>query len=232
MIKILKTLSLIILSHGIIHADLQIPDKAAQIVVFTDYEADDSVALALFMKYLKDHKISNENDFLVVTSLSNQYRKKALAQILVKSFGYNESCVVAGTGGIKEPFEEEGRNILSGESYNKFLENDITYIASKDPKMHRDPKFSKCFKKKLEKAKPNSVDVIILTNPIDFIDTISSSEKLINKINNIYMMGGWFGNKPSFNWNMYINSIEKLLHLMEKAKKLFHAPKLFILSSN
>ena len=100
------------LTHTIIRADLAIPGKGKKIVVFTDYEADDSIAIGLLLQYAKNEGVQYAQDIVINTLLSNQYRKKVLTQNLVRLFGYNETIVHAGTGGIKEPFEEEGRNIL------------------------------------------------------------------------------------------------------------------------
>ncbi len=194
-----------------------------RVVVFTDYEADDSIALALLLKDCEEHSKNISKDTLLIgTLLSNQYRKKALAQDLLRRFGVDPDIVIAGTGGIKEPFEEEGKNILSPEELKKFAE--ITICPDSELTDH--------FLHMLAKAESNSIDVLLLTNPIDFVAALTANPKHMSKIKKIYMMGGWFGNKPSFNWNLHIESVIQLFKLMEKAKEYTPMPHLIIFSSH
>lgn len=206
-------------------------NHAHNIAIFTDYEADDSVALALFLKHAKEH--TQKQNLLIGSLLSNQYRKQALVQELVKLFGFNPKCVHAGTGGIKEPFEEEGKKILSADSLKRFAQLDKSYLTNADPAVHHDPALQSHFTTMLEKAAPQSVDVLLLTNPIDFVRAFEYKKELLYKIKSIYMMGGWGPNqKMSFNWSLYVQSVKKLLELMKYAKNEGMNTQLVLFSSH
>lgn len=203
-----------------------------QIVVWTDYEGDDSVGCGLFLKCARDHGINVSDNVMIGVLLSNQYRKKALAQTLVTLFEYNPNIVCAGTGGIKEPFEEEGKNILSQELLDHFLSLDKKYLQSNDPTLYQDDESSTRFKKMLGKAALNSIDVILLTNPIDFVKALEGKPQRLYKIKSIYMMGGWFDGKPSFNWGLNMESVITLFELMDAVKGHPNSPKLTLFSSH
>lgn len=207
------------------------PLKGKALAVFTDYEADDAVAIGLLLKFLKEQQIKRDY-FLIGALLSNQHRKKALVQEMVKLFGYDAHNVYAGTGGIKEPFEEEGKSILSPESLEKFKELDKKYLESHDPTIHQDQELHERFTALLQATDSNSVDVLVLTNPIDFVKALAQNKDNFYKINKIYMMGGWFGNKPSFNWSLHIESIRYLLEQMKNAQGHPHSPQLILFSSH
>lgn len=232
-----RTFSLILalacgLMPGIAYAKLALPGKGKKIVVFTDYEADDSVAIGLLLQYLQEHNVHGSDDFMIGTLLSNQYRKKALAQTLVKLFGYPDTPIYAGTGGIKEPFEEEGCSILPQKQLEKFLLLDQSYLESNNPEAHQDNESILQFKKILEDAAPNSIDVVLLTNPIDFVKGLDKNPDALHKIKSISMMGGWFAHKPSFNWSMYLESVIELFDLMDKVKGHPYCPTFTIFSSH
>ncbi len=205
--------------------------QARNIAIFTDYEADDSVALALFLKHAKEN--AQKQNLLIGSLLSNQYRKQALVQELVKLFGFDPRCVHAGTGGVKEPFQEEGRNILSADAFNRFTQLDKSYLNNSDPVVHYDPALQQQFTTMLEKAAPQSVDVLLLTNPVDFVRAFEHKKELLHKIKSIYMMGGWGPNqKMSFNWNLHVESVKKVFELMQYAKQERANTKLFLFSSH
>lgn len=210
---------------------LNIPQKSQKLAVFTDYEADDSVGIALLLKHLRGHNIA-ENNFLFGTLLSNQYRKKSLVQEIVKLFGYNSNKVFAGSGDIKKPFEEEGRNILSSQTLEIYHQLDQKYLQSNDAKKQYDPELKNNFLKMLYESEPNSVDVLLLTNPIDFVKTVKTDETLLSKIRTIYMMGGWYNNKPTFNWNLNIKSVIQLLNMMKNIQQETKYPQLVLFSSH
>lgn len=84
----------------------------------------------------------------------------------------------------------------------------------------------------LQAADTNSVDVLVLTNPIDFVKTLAQNKDNFYKINKIYMMGGWFGNKPSFNWSLNIESVRSLLEQMKNAQGHPYSPQLILFSSH
>lgn len=206
--------------------------SSSQTAIFTDEEGDDSVAIGLFLKNLRDQGITKCDDVLFCVLLSNQYRKKALVKHIVTLFGYNSDTVCAGTGGIKEPFEEEGKNILSQEDLEYFLSLDKKYLESNDPLLYQDDEAITHFKKMLKKSAPNSLDVIIITNPIDFVKALEGKAKRLHKIKSIYMMGGWYNNKPSFNWGMYMESVLELFKLMAAVKGHPNSPTLTLFSSH
>lgn len=205
--------------------------KAPKLAVFTDYEADDSVAVGLLMKYSKEHDVL-EDQFLIGALLSNQYRKKALVQEMVKLFGYSAGNVYAGTGGIKEPFEEEGRNILTNADCQRFHELDANYLACQEPAAHQSQELAQAFERMLENASDNSIDVLLLTNPIDFVTSLEKNKANFAKINKIFMMGGWYDNKPTFNWQLHLESVKTLLGLLKEVQGKPNSPQLFIFSSH
>ena len=205
--------------------------KAPKLAVFTDYESDDSVAIGLLMKFLKEHD-AFEGQFLIGALLSNQYMKKALVQDMVKLFGYTATNVYAGTGGIKEPFEEEGRNILAREDSQHLHELDQSYLTATDPEVHQSPELDAKFEYMLQLADPNSIDVLLLTNPIDFVKTLVKNKEYFSKINKIYMMGGWFKDKPTYNWDLHLESVKTLLELLQETKGKPNSPQLILFSSH
>lgn len=206
-------------------------NHAQSIAIFTDYEADDCVALALFLKHAKEN--TQKQNLLIGSLLSNQYRKQALVQELVKLFGFDSQCVHAGTGGIKEPFEEEGRSILPTDALNRFARLDEAYLKNPEPAAHYDPALQQQFTTMLEKAAPQSVDIVLLTNPIDFVRAFEHKKELLHKVKSIYMMGGWGPNqKMSFNWNLHVESVKKVFELMQYAKQERANTKLFLFSSH
>ena len=206
-------------------------NHAQNIAIFTDYEADDSVALALFLKHAKEN--TQKQNLLIGSLLSNQYRKQALVQELVTLFGFDPQCVHAGTGGIKEPFEEEGRNILPAGVLNHFAQLDKVYLNNSDPAAHHDSALKFHFTTMLEKAAPQSVDVLLLTNPIDFVRAFEHKKELLHKVKSIYMMGGWGPNqKLTFNWNLHVESVKELLELMQYAKREGMNTQLVLFSSH
>lgn len=227
---IIRKITLLLFGLIFMASNTTIAHKSKQLAVFTDYEADDAVALALLLEFGNDNLIKQDN-FLIGTLLSNQYRKKALAQELVTLFGYNPQNVYAGTGGIKDPFEEEGRNILPSETLQELKKFDKKYLEFA-PGEYQDKELSEKFTSFLDKAEVNSVDILLLTNPIDFVKVFAQNKDNFCKINKIYMMGGWFANKPSFNWSLHIESIESLLNLMKDMKGKPNSPELILFSSH
>lgn len=227
-----KTIFLLSILSILVAQARQIDESHARnIAIFTDYEADDSVALALFLKHAQEN--AQKQNLIIGSLLSNQYRKQALVQELVKLFGFDSRCVHAGTGGVKEPFEEEGRNILSVDAFNRFSKLDKSYLNNPDPAAHHDPALQSHFTTMLEKAAPESVDVLLLTNPIDFVRAFEHKKELLHKVKSIYMMGGWGPNqKMSFNWNLHVESVKKVLELMQLSKQEGGQTKLFLFSSH
>jgi len=88
------------------------------------------------------------------------------------------------------------------------------------------------FETMLKQATDNSIDVLLLTNPIDFVKALIKNKENFSKINKIYMMGGWFGNKPTWNWGLHLESVKTLLELLKEAKGKPNSPQLIIFSSH
>src|SRR5262249_1435256 len=107
------------------------------------------------------------------------------------------------------------------------------YLQNPDPVAHHDPALQNKFSHMLENAAPQSVDVLLLANPIDFVRAFENKKELLHKIKSIYMMGGWGSNqKMTFNWNLHVESVKKLLELMQYAKQEGTNTKLVLFSSH
>lgn len=201
--------------------------KNKKVVIFTDFESDDAVAIALFLKYLKDNDAQNLNNVLFGTELANQYIKKDLLQKLVKLYGFSTENIFAGSGGGKYP-TGQGTNILSEQNIKEDIQK--YYDCANGSATCEDKSFEIAFKEFLINASTNSVDLIFLTKPTEFCEVLNFDENLIYKIDKIYMMGGWCDMMPNYNWRLDLPCIEKLVMLLQKIKNNRHSPKLFLFS--
>ena len=64
------------------------------------------------------------------------------------------------------------------------------------------------------------------------MNSVTLKKDYIYKIDQIYMMGGWFDHRPTFNWSLNFDSVIALLQLMQEVKEHQNSPKLTIFSSH
>jgi len=171
-------------------------------LVISDVESDDFIAIILLLEYYKQNDLDFTDIFLGV-SLGNAYRKAAILEKLTKAYGINQDIVYIGTGGYKSSYPEEGEGILSDTQVNQFNNSED---LSCDELKNNLPRF-------LQGVEDNSVNVVLLTNPIDFI---IKKSWFICKIRQIFVMGGAFNNRISYNWAINLDAARNFVDFVQE----------------
>lgn len=165
-----------------------------KLFIATDVEADDFLALIMIIEHFIKFKISFKN-LIIYTCLGNANKKKLIVEKLLESYNIKDKVVYAGINGLKETYKEEGVNILN----------------------EAEQKIKECEPEKIPSLKNCRVDFLILMNPLGVLNIL---EEYVagDKIEKIYVMGGYFKEKCTYNWSIDLRATEKFLNLITSYK--------------
>jgi hypothetical protein len=81
--------------------------KINKLVIITDVEPDDYLALIIIIEYFIENEIPFKN-LLIVTTLMNANKKKLLIENLLSTYNIKDDIVCVGQNGLKKPYDKEG----------------------------------------------------------------------------------------------------------------------------
>ena len=217
---ILVTLCLIP-AHGSL-ADETNPVDIVPLVVITDMEPDDRIALHLVAALFPDRLT------LVGTTVMHSYRKKLLAERLLLQLGLGRVPVAQGSGGHANSYpnidssaaalayDHEGIGILEAQA---LLDANVHIRSSSDLRI--------ALQKIL--SENQQVEFFILAPPTDLVTVLDEFPKLVEHVSHIHLMGGWVDTavapdnemRTTYNWNMDPTSSAKLLSLRDVSITLY-----------
>ena len=170
-----------------------------KLLIFTDVEADDFIAITILIEYYIKKKL-NFDDLIICTSYGNANIKKYSLNKLFESYNIKNIKIFNGIYGIKNEYEMEGKNILS--------DNELLMLK-------------KCKENEMEIINNLSFDeyydIILLMNPCVLMCLI---EKI--KINKIYAMGGYYNDIISYNWSINTKASIDLINYVIKNDIIFY----------
>ena len=190
------------------------PDYAIAhpIVVITDMEPDDRIALHVVAALYPDRLA------LIGTTVMHAYRKKLLAERLMRQLGLGRVPVLQGSGGdaksypdiassrAARAYDHEGAGILDDQSLLEANEH---------------PRSSKDFQNALQKllGEYSQIEIFVLAPPTDLVNVLNRDPDLAGRISRIHLMGGWaevdttagVELRSTYNWNMDPAAARQLL---------------------
>ena len=188
------------------------PESKIPIVVITDMEPDDRIALHLLVALFPE-RVS-----LIGTTVMHSYRKKVLAERLMRQLNMSHIPVIQGSGGYAEDYPEIASS-RAGREYDLEGMDILDQRALQD--MANQARSSKQLQVELRRILSNnqSVEIVILAPPTDLSALLEESPKLANHIARVHLMGGWAEvERPSgtelrttYNWNMDPRASKQLL---------------------
>ncbi|SHG94335.1 nucleoside hydrolase [Ferrimonas marina] len=193
--------------------------SALPLVVITDMEPDDRIALELLMGHA-EHRL-----VLVGSTVMHASRKQALAQQVMTSHGLEAVPVVVGSGGQAEDFpaiqssaaarayEQEGQGILDPDSLRELNLN--------QPRSDSALRHALCRVLKQHEA----VEILLLAPPTDLAAVLQAQPELQGRIEHIHVMGGWVEHdgvlRTTYNWNMDPSASAALMAMEQIPMTLF-----------
>lgn len=194
-----------------------IPPTNSKIVVITDLEPDDRMAI-----HILSSSIETDRFAFFGTTVLNTYRKKFLAEQLLNEIGLKNIPVYAGENKSSKNYFPVFQSSLPALNY---LDN-VFISDSTDSKISLgDSELTNKIYSLLKTSPQNSIVFIVLAPPTELIKAIEKDKSLISKISAIHVMGGWNIDKVSgnlyttYNWNLDGKASKELLGL--KNVKIF-----------
>lgn len=202
------------------------PPQERKIIVITDLEPDDRVALDLIASHFSD-----KNIMLVGTTVMHAARKAALVRKQLNQLGLGSVPVFQGSGGVSDDYraiystkaaksyKREGQGILTAEELQRL-----------DAAPRTSGELQQGIKKRLEIAADKSVEIVMLAPPTDLVKVFGDTPELQKKIKHIYIMGGWAklsgedGDsicRTSYNWDMDPESSAQLMEMSHLPMTLY-----------
>ena len=182
------------------------------IVVITDMEPDDRIALHLLVA-LYPERIS-----LVGTTVMHSFRKKVLAERLLRQLDMAHIPVVQGSGGYADDYPNIATS-RAGREYD--LEGTHVLEQSELQDIAKQPRSSDQLRVELRRilSANDSVEIFILAPPTDLSNVLEESPELASHISRVHLMGGWVevrgpgGSelRTTYNWNMDPRASKQLL---------------------
>ena len=193
-------------------ADTPGDDSLTPIVVITDMEPDDRLALHLLVAMYP------ERIALVGTTVMHSYRKKLLAERLLQQLGKGSIPVVQGSGGYAGDYSDVLSSI-AGRQYDLEGKGILSERSLLDAAMQ--PRSSKKFQSQLRQflVTNQRVELFVLAPPTDLVAVLDESPELAGHIERLHLMGGWSevegvdgGElRSTYNWNMDPQAAKQLL---------------------
>ena len=231
--RVMQFLKVAIFSIFVLTA-FDVSAKGRKIVILTDIEPDDRIALHLLAANFLPEEI-----LLIGTTVMNAAEKRVLVQRLMRQLGFGSVPVAQGTGFYPSDYPEiqatkparnflgEGKGILSSQELNELMNV---------------PRTSMEFQQRLQSVLEQNEDVefLVLAPPTDLVAVLEMRPDLKRKIKHIGFMGGWSEVKDeagqlirrlTYNGNMeplHTNSTRKLMKMEDLPITVFsfHAIKL------
>lgn len=198
--QIALILSALMLVSGLAAASASV---VVPLVVITDMEPDDRIALHLIAAFFPDRLA------LVGTTVMHSYRKKLLAERLLLQLNMSHVPVVQGSGGVAasyaqiassaaaRAYDHEGEGILDQATLAATLER---------------PRSSSKLQKELRTLLQENprVEILLLAPPTDLAQVLTDNPDLIRHVDRVHLMGGWVARddnnettlRTTYNWNM------------------------------
>lgn len=208
-------------THGPLASEAN-PEDIVPLVVITDMEPDDRIALHLVAA------LFSERLTLVGTTVMHSYRKKLLAERLLLQLGLGQVPVAQGSGGYAGSYP----NIDSSAAARAYDHEGIGILDEQtliDANAHA--RSSSDFQTELQKvlSENQQVEFFILAPPTDLVTVLDEFPDLVERVSHIHLMGGWVdaGIAPdnelrtTYNWNMDPTSAAKLLSLRNVSITLY-----------
>ncbi len=186
--------------------------NTSPIVVITDMEPDDRIALHLLVALFPE-RVS-----LIGTTVMHSFRKKALAERLLHQLNMAHIPVIQGSGGYAGDYP----NIASSRAGREYdLEGTGILEQRELLDMSKHPRSSGQLKVELRRilSANESVEIFVLAPPTDLAMVLEESPELAGHISRIHLMGGWLevagpgGTelRTTYNWNMDPRASKQLL---------------------
>lgn len=192
----------------------QVPESGgtAPIVVITDMEPDDRIALHL-LAALFPERVS-----LIGTTVMHSYRKKLLAERLMQQLDMAHVPVVQGSGGYADDYPDIASS-RAGREYD--LEGTHILDQSVLEDMAGQARSSKQLQVELRRILSTNqhVEIFVLAPPTDLSALLEEAPELADHIARVHLMGGWVAvERPggtelrtTYNWNMAPRASKQLL---------------------
>jgi hypothetical protein len=188
------------------------PENSAPVVVITDMEPDDRIALHLVIALFPKRTV------LIGTTVMHSYRKKLLAERLMHQLKFTHVPVIQGSGGQADDYPDIASS-RAGREYD--LEG--THILERRAlrEMANHARSSKQLQIELRRilSTNQSVEIIVLAPPTDLATILDESPELAGHISRVHLMGGWveierpngIELRSTYNWNMDPQASRNLL---------------------
>lgn len=188
------------------------PGHALPVVVITDMEPDDRIALHLLVA------LYPERLALIGTTVMHSYRKKVLATRLMEQLDMAHIPVVQGSGGNADDYPEIASS-RAGREYDREGAHILDQHALQE--MANRARSSKDLQVELRRilSTNQSVEIFVLAPPTDLSALLEEAPELANHISRVHLMGGWTEvERPggtelrsTYNWNIDPEASRRLL---------------------
>ncbi len=204
----------VVVPQGAYGLEVDAPDaaKSGPIVVITDMEPDDRIALHL-VAALFPNRLA-----LIGTTVMHAYRKKLLAERLMQQLNLGHIPVVQGSGGdaasypdiassnAARAYDHEGAGIL-----------DAQILSAANAHARSSSALQHALRTLL--SQNSQVEILVLAPPTDLVQVLSEFPSLAESISRIHLMGGWVEVettdevelRTTYNWNMDPSASRRLL---------------------
>jgi len=187
-------------------------EHPAPVVVITDMEPDDRLALHLLVARFPERLI------LIGTTVMHSYRKKVLAERLLQQLDMAHIPVVQGSGGHADDYPDIASS-RAGREYDLEGAHILDQRTLQDMGDHA--RSSKRLQIELRRvlSANQSVEIFVLAPPTDLSAVLKEFPELADHISRVHLMGGWVEVKgpvstelrATYNWNMDPDASKQLL---------------------
>jgi inosine-uridine nucleoside N-ribohydrolase len=190
---------------------------ARELVVITDLEPDDRIALLLVAARFEPAEIR-----LVGTSGMHAGRKMRLLRQLLGQLGLGKVPAIQGSGGRADDYPDiassRAARTYTDEGERLLPDSELATIDAGLPRSSDD--LSKAIHKQLRRNA--GTEILLLAPPTDLIKALEADPALANRIGHIHLMGGWTQSaradggtllRTSYNWNMAPSAAARLMEL-------------------
>ena len=188
---------------------------AREVIVITDLEPDDRIALLLVAARFKPAEI-----VLVGTSVMHSGRKQRLARQLLDQLGLSKVPVIQGSGGKADDYPDiassQAARTYTGEGEGLLPDSELARIDSNLPRSS--DALSEAIRNQLRRHA--GTEILLLAPPTDLIKALEAEPVLAARIGRIHLMGGWSQRagvdgrterRTSYNWNMAPDAAARLM---------------------
>lgn len=189
--------------------------QAREVIVITDLEPDDRIALLLVAAGFRPAEIA-----LVGTTVMHAGRKQRLVRQLLDQLCLNKVPVVQGSGGNADDYPDvastRAARAYTGEGEGLLPDSELARIDSELPRSST--ALSEAIRDQLHHR--SGTEILLLAPPTDLIEALDAEPALAARIGHIHIMGGWSQRagadgrtlrRTSYNWNMAPDAAARLM---------------------